>query len=339
MKTVPATLYDVPAPAKLNLFLHVVGRRGDGYHELQTVFRFVDLCDRLSFERRGDGRIVCENSMPGLAPQDDLVVRAAQALQRATGTTQGAQIACDKRIPSGGGLGGGSSDAAATLIALNRLWGTGLSRAELMRLALPLGADVPVFVFGRPAFAEGIGEILTEVALAPRAYLIVQPAQAVPTQGIFSAPDLTRNTPSLKITVFADWQRQWQKQQKQQGQEESRRGETLTDPSQARQQARDSGEPGYLYFGRNDLEPVVFARYPKVRQAQAWLARQGIQARMTGSGACLFAEFVTLDDAMLNQQKIVGKMTYCASKESAVISNAWACPGLMDHPLRHWTHD
>ena len=147
-------LYDVPAPAKLNLFLHVVGQRSDGYHLLQSVFRFVDLHDTLNFERRSDGVIVCENALPGLRAEDDLIYKAAKALQKATGVKWGAQIACTKRIPAGGGLGGGSSNAASTLIALNRLWETGLSRKQLMELALHLGADVPVFVFGQPAFAE-----------------------------------------------------------------------------------------------------------------------------------------------------------------------------------------
>ena len=147
------TLYDVPAPAKINLFLHVVGKRPDGYHLLQSVFRFIGLYDTLNFDLRADGRIMCDSTIEDLDPADDLVVRAAKALQQAAGCRYGAQINYVKRIPSGGGLGGGSSDAASTLIALNRLWGTGLSRAELMRLALPLGADVPVFVFGQPAFA------------------------------------------------------------------------------------------------------------------------------------------------------------------------------------------
>src|SRR5690606_9068822 len=173
------------APAKLNLFLHVVGRRADGYHLLQTVFRFIDLADTLHFEARADGAIGRAYELPGVAESDDLVVRAARSLQLATGTRQGAQIDLRKRIPQGGGLGGGSSDAATTLIALNRLWGTGLSRSQLMRLALPLGADVPVFVFGQSAFAQGVGEDLTAVALPPAAYLVVQPDAGVPTAAVF----------------------------------------------------------------------------------------------------------------------------------------------------------
>src|SRR5690606_6719674 len=177
-------LYDVPAPAKINLFLHVTGRRDDGYHLLETVFRFVDLCDTLSFDVRSDGLIVRDGpALPGLAAEDDLVVRAARALQQATGTRLGAQIAYTKNIPSGGGLGGGSSDAATTLIALNRLWNTGLNRDALMALARPLGADVPVFIFGTSAFAEGTGDILTGLSLPERAYLIVRPHGAVPKIG------------------------------------------------------------------------------------------------------------------------------------------------------------
>lgn len=182
------TLYDVPAPAKVNLFLHVVGRRPDGYHLLQTAFRFIDLCDTLHFEARADGVISRATELAGVSEDDDLTLRAARALQQATGTRQGAQIALEKRIPQGGGLGGGSSDAATVLIALNRLWGTGLSRRELMALALPLGADVPVFVFGQSAFAEGVGEKLTALDLPARAYLVAQPDASVPTVGIFPHP-------------------------------------------------------------------------------------------------------------------------------------------------------
>ncbi len=304
-------LYDLPAPAKLNLFLHVVGRRADGYHLLQTVFCFIDMCDTLTFERRSDGRVACDTSVPGLAQQDDLVVRAARALQKATGTPYGAQIAYKKHIPSGGGLGGGSSDAATTLIALNRLWNTGLGRDELMRLGRSLGADVPVFIFGRPAFAQGIGDELEAVQVPDCAYLVVQPTQNVPTKDIFCAPDLTRDSPSLKISVFADWQN-----------------------------IQAGG-----FFGRNDLQPVVFDRYPRVFQAQSWLGGQGITARMTGSGACLFAPYSTLDQALMLRQEILGKIANEANGpqrgqpgQERVINNAWACPSLVEHPLRHWLH-
>ncbi len=321
------TLYDIPAPAKINLFLHVVGRRADGYHLLQTVFRFVGLADTLHIEARADGRIVRATDLPGVPAEQDLVVRAARALQQATGTRQGAQISVDKRIPAGGGLGGGSSDAASTLVALNRLWNTGLSRAELMQLALPLGADVPVFVFGQPAFAQGIGELLSAVELAPRAYLIVQPNAAVPTAGIFSAPELTRDSKLITIADFS----------------EVLKTKALGDVGN-----RSVGSSGRqvglsespAFFGRNDLEPVVFGRYPPVRQAAEWLGEQGVAVRMSGSGACLFGEYPGLPEALFAQSEIAAKMRVSQSgpqaKEGCPIAQVHACDGLDDHPLRHW---
>lgn len=310
-------LYDVLAPAKLNLFLHVVGRRPDGYHLLQSVFRFVGLYDTLNFDLRADGRIVRDGAHYGLPPDEDLVVRAARALQQATGVQQGVQIHYAKNIPLGAGLGGGSSDAASTLIALNRLWDTKLSRQDLMRLALPLGADVPVFIFGQPAFAEGVGEILSPVTVPECAYLVVQPCQEVATAAIFSAPDLTRNSACIKMSVFADWQR-------------ARVGLPL---------GSSRGRPLGSFFGHNDLESVVFGKYPVVRSASEWLLEHGVPSRMTGSGACLFTEFASLEQAAGCQREILGKIR-CESGSSgkAVIKNAWACPGLVDHPLRHWQH-
>ncbi|WP_088142615.1 4-(cytidine 5'-diphospho)-2-C-methyl-D-erythritol kinase [Achromobacter xylosoxidans] len=299
------TLYDVPAPAKLNLFLHVVGRRADGYHLLQTVFRFIDLCDTLHFDVRADGVISRATELPGVPEEQDLTLRAAHALQRATGTKQGVQIGLEKRIPQGGGLGGGSSDAATVLIALNRLWGTGLSRRELMELALPLGADVPVFVFGQSAFAQGIGEDLTAVALPDRAYLVAQPDASVPTPQIFSAPDLTRDSSSTTIAVF------------------------LASPTSR--------------FGRNDLEPVVYRLYPEVLGASRWLAEQGIlrgtPVRMSGSGACLFAEFSELSEAVLAEAEISATMRGADKTFSQTHPRfrlVQACTGLAEHPLRNW---
>lgn len=295
-------LHGVPAPAKLNLFLHVVGRREDGYHLLQTVFRFVDLCDLLDFERTMDGRVLREGEgLAGLDQEDDLVVRAARALQAATGVRYGARIRYEKRIPAGGGLGGGSSDAASTLIALNRLWGTRLRRAQLLRLALSLGADVPVFVFGRAAFAQGIGEDLTPVTLPDRAYWIVQPQIQVPTARIFADPDLTRNSESVKIAVFTDWQ------------------------------TERSG-----LFGRNDLEAVVFHHYPAVSCVARVMRDAGLEVRMTGSGACLFAPFENLVDARLQRDRIISKIT---SLPGGAVGGSWVCQGLADHPLRGWTVD
>lgn len=302
-----AVLYDVPAPAKLNLFLHVVGRRPDGYHLLQTVFRFVDLCDTLDFEATADGAIMREGEgLAGLPADQDLVLRAARALQRATGARRGARIRYDKHIPAGGGLGGGSSDAATTLIALNRLWGTGLKRAELMRLALPLGADVPVFVFGRAAFAQGVGEDLTAVDLPERAYWIVRPTAHVATADVFRDPDLTRNSESVKIAVFTDWQ---------------------------------TGCGAGEFFGRNDLEAVVFRQHPDIaRLAQAMQGTENatVEVRMTGSGSCLFAEFQDAAQAGMHRDRIIGKMK---NPPDGAIERSWICRGLVDHPLIGWVAD
>jgi 4-diphosphocytidyl-2-C-methyl-D-erythritol kinase len=242
-----------PAPAKLNLFLHVVGRRADGYHLLQTVFRFIDYGDELAFRVRDDAVIRRTTQLAGVPEDGDLCVRAARLLQQHTGCRFGADIELVKRLPLGGGLGGGSSDAATTLIALNRLWKTGVPRDELQGLGLQLGADVPVFVFGRSAFAEGVGERLQELVLRPAWYLVLVPEAAVSTAEIFSAAELTRNTNAITIAAF-------------------------------------SAGPGHVFTGRNDLEPVVVRRYPQVARHLEWLRRYG-DARMTGSGACVFCAF------------------------------------------------
>jgi len=191
-----------PAPAKLNLFLHVVGRRADGYHELQTLFQLIDLCDELSFTPTADGVIERTEGPPGVAAAEDLSVRAARMLQQSAGVRSGVQIRLRKRIPLGGGLGGGSSDAATTLLALNELWGCRLSLPELAALARPLGADVPVFVQGSSAWAEGVGERLTRVTLPEAWYVIVHPGVAVSTARIFHSPELTRNSPLITIRAF-----------------------------------------------------------------------------------------------------------------------------------------
>lgn len=295
-------LYDLQAPAKLNLFLHVIGRRADGYHLLQSVFRFIGLSDSLDIDVRRDGQVQRETDLQGVAPEQDLVVRAARALQRHTGIALGAQIRVRKRIPSGGGLGGGSSDAATVLIALNRLWNAGLSRGQLMRIGLELGADVPVFLFGQNAFAEGVGELLTAVDLPPAAYVVVQPAQSVPTEGVFRDPDLTRDTDPVKITDFS---------------------------------GRSSD------FGRNDLQAVVVRRYPVVQRALAWLGGAGYPARMTGSGACLFVEFPDLQRASFAHQDLLAKMRSEYSSAADVsatcpIQAIMVADGLAEHPLRHW---
>ena len=244
-----------PAPAKLNLFLHVIGRRPDGYHLLQTVFRAIDLEDTLRFAPRDDGEVRLASPLAGVPQEADLTVRAAKLLQRATGCKAGATIAVEKRIPVGGGLGGGSSDAATTLIALNRLWETGVPRADLMRLGVELGADVPFFLFGRSAFAEGIGELLTAIDLAPSWYLILAPQVSVSTQKIFSDPGLTRDTKPIKIATF------------------------------------------FAGFAGNDLESVVCEKYPQVARALECLGAQGLDARMSGSGASVFAAFASEREA------------------------------------------
>lgn len=245
---------EVSAPAKLNLFLHVLGRREDGLHEIQTVFQFIDLCDRILVTARDDGRIVREGGLPGLADDDDLAVRAARALQEAAGSRAGATIRIDKRIPAGGGLGGGSSDAASTLVALDRVWDIGWDRHRLAALALNLGADVPVFVHGGAAWAEGVGERLTPIELPEPWFLVIDPGQPVPTAEMFQTPELTRDSRRMKIADFV------------------------------------SGA------GRNDFEPVVRARFPRVAAAFDWGAGFGT-VRLTGTGGCSFIEFGSRADA------------------------------------------
>jgi 4-diphosphocytidyl-2-C-methyl-D-erythritol kinase len=191
-----------PAPAKLNLFLHILGRRPDGYHELQTAFQFIDLCDELTFEPRADGRILRRSGLASVPEQSDLVVRAARLLQKATGATSGADIRIVKRIPVEGGLGGGSSDAATTLVALNHLWGFELPATRLAEIGLELGADVPVFVHGHAAWAEGVGERLEPIDPPEHVYVVIRPDCAVSTREIFQAPELTRNTPPTTIRAL-----------------------------------------------------------------------------------------------------------------------------------------
>ena len=261
-------LYDVPAPAKLNLFLHITGRRADDYHLLQSVFMLIDWCDTLHFELRRDG--VISRTDLGMAvhqdlPAEDLSVRAARALQAATGTTLGVHISLEKRIPSQAGMGGGSSDAASCLLALQRLWGLRLPPAKLMALALSLGADVPFFLCGSHAWVEGIGELITPVTLPAARFLVVKPAAGLSTQAIFSSPELKRDTKTATIRGFA---------------------------------ANDNGR---VYgFGHNDLQPVAEKLCPPMVQSLNWRAAQGLQGRMTGSGSAVFAQMpneMTLSDA------------------------------------------
>ena len=239
-----------PAPAKLNLFLHITGRRADGYHDLQTIFQFLDWCDELVITPRADGQILRHGGLAEVPPEADLVVRAARRLQAHSGCRLGADIDLRKRIPAGGGLGGGSSDAATVLHALNRLWSLDLPGPELARLGLGLGADVPVFLLGHAAFGAGVGEILTPVEPDTPWYLILHPAGAVSTAEIFNAPELTRSTPATTIARF------------------------FSTPE----------------AHGNDCEPVVLTRYPVIAAAHRWLG-QHAPARLTGTGACVFAAF------------------------------------------------
>ena len=273
-----------PAPAKLNLFLHVTGRREDGYHELQTLFRFIDLADTLHFSLRADGVVHRTNDIQGVPEDQDLCVRAARLLQKETGCSLGVDITVEKRIPMGGGLGGGSSDAATTLIALNRLWSLGLTRSRLMALGLQLGADVPVFIFGENAFAEGVGEKLQAYALPPAWYVVLFPPVHVPTAKIFSHPELTRDSVSIIIRALS------------------------TQPL------------------RNDLQAVVCSLYPEVADYIAELGHYG-RAMMTGSGACVFAEFE-------NQQK-----AHTVLQQLPEAMRGVAVQGLLRHPLQDWVPD
>jgi len=243
-----------PAPAKLNLFLHVVGRRPDGYHDLQTLFQLIDLRDTIGLTPRTDGIIERVEGMADVAPEADLSVRAARLLQQSTGCALGAGIAVRKRIPAGGGLGGGSSDAATVLLVLNRLWGLRLAVDELALLGVRLGSDVPVFLHGSSAWAEGRGDLLEPVDLPERWYLLIHPGVAVSTAEIFQAPELTRNSPLITIRAF------------------------------------------FQAGSRNDCEPIVRRRYPAVDAAFKWLKTRA-EARMSGTGACVFAGFESAEEA------------------------------------------
>jgi 4-diphosphocytidyl-2-C-methyl-D-erythritol kinase len=266
-----------PAPAKLNLFLHVLGRRADGYHELQTVFRLIERADRVGIAVRDDGEI----RSSGVFGDDNLCVRAARLLKQQAGTRLGVDLALEKTIPVGGGLGGGSSDAATVLLVLDRLWKLGLGREALMELGRQLGADVPVFVYGRNALGEGIGERLARLDLAPGWYLVLAPQVSVSTREIFASA-LTGHSKALKIPPFFSGQ------------------------------------------GSNDLEAAVVAKYPEVAAHLEWLRQQCPQARMTGSGACVFAEFQTPAAARALYEQLPAGMT------------GFVARGLDRHPLCEW---
>jgi 4-diphosphocytidyl-2-C-methyl-D-erythritol kinase len=268
---------EFPAPGKLNLFLHVLSRRADGYHDLQTVFRLIDRADRIRIAPRADGEL----RFTGLFGNDNLCLRAARLLKLETSSRLGADIELEKNLPVGGGMGGGSSDAATVLLALNRLWSLRLARSELLQLGAKLGADVPFFIFGRNALGEGIGERLTALDLEPAWYLVITPQVAVSTREIFAIA-LTGESKRLKIPPFF---------------------------------------PGR---GQNDLEAVVTARYPEVAAQLAWLRERAPQARMTGSGACVFAEFPSEAEARAIQSQMPRGM------------DGFVAQGLDRHPLYDW---
>jgi 4-diphosphocytidyl-2-C-methyl-D-erythritol kinase len=290
-------LYDVPAPAKLNLFLHITGRRPDGYHLLQSVFMLIDWCDTLHFELRSDGQISRadlgdpEQPAGGAAqalPAEDLCVRAARALQAACGTSLGVHIGLEKRIPSQAGMGGGSSDAASCLLALQRLWGVTLPPQALHNMALSLGADVPFFLSGGHAWVEGIGEKITPISLPPTRFVVVKPAAGLPTQDIFNATSLKRDTDTATIEGFAAY-----------------------------------AKTQVLGFGRNDLQPVAHSMCPQIGQSLDWLSAHHLQGRMTGSGSAVFAQLLQDADWPEGMQDPEGwKIRICSNLDS--------------HPLAGW---
>jgi 4-diphosphocytidyl-2-C-methyl-D-erythritol kinase len=255
-------IYDVPAPAKLNLFLHITGRRDDGYHLMQSVFMLIDWCDTLHFELRQDGGIsrsdIAANGPSETLPEADLCVRAAKALQRATACSLGVHITLEKRIPSQAGMGGGSSDAASCLLALQRLWGVALPRAELMALALKLGADVPFFLSGGHAWVEGIGELITPIKLPPARFLVIKPEAGLATQDIFNSPSLKRDSETATLHSFAT-----------------------------------KSESQIYEFGRNDLQPVAQGLCPQIDESLDFLTAKQLKGRMTGSGSAVFAKIAT----------------------------------------------
>lgn len=303
-----SSLLRVPAPAKLNLFLHIVGRRADGYHLLQSVFTFIDLCDYLDFTVRTDGKIErIGSSINGLAAKDDLIIRAAKLLQQHTGTTLGASIRCEKNIPSGAGLGGGSSDAATTLIALNALWQTKLNRQQLMSLGLRLGADVPVFIFGRSAFAEGIGEQLRPLSLPEYAYLLFKPQASVATPVIFQDKALTRDSKPVIITDFTDYK--------------------------AVSSADAHGS--MALFGSNALESVACKHAPEINQLLIYLRSKKIHAKMTGSGSTIFAAFSNRAAATRQQSYLCSTIMLEQPSMHTTLSS-WVVSGLNTHPLYNW---
>ena len=331
-------LYDVPAPAKLNLFLHVVGRRTDGYHLLQSLFVLVDWADRLHFERRDDGGLFRHDLRLGhggqgaaglVLPAEDLCVRAARVLQAASGCALGAEIHLEKQLPAGAGMGGGSSDAATTLLALNRLWGLNWPRARLAELGLQLGADVPFFIGGENAFVEGIGERLTPVAVPTLSYAVVKPPVSIETRSIFTHPLLRRDTEPVILA----------------GSSGGRGSEPAADPGEtglqpSRGASTEVVEPAKWAaegLGRNDLQPPAEDRCPEVAQAARWLEARFGNSRMTGSGSAVFARVVTKPGTAASPEAMSAPVE--APGFPAGLPAGWVgrmCKGLARHPLVHW---
>jgi 4-diphosphocytidyl-2-C-methyl-D-erythritol kinase len=296
-------LYDLPAPAKLNRFLHVVGRRADGYHLLQSVFVLIDWADRLHFERREDGLLARHDLGPAL-PAEDLCLKAARLLQQSSASPLGADIHIHKHVPWGAGMGGGSSDAATVLLALNRLWGLNWPRRRLCELGLQLGADVPFFVAGRSAFVQGIGEQLTPLRVPASAYAVVKPPQAINTRDIFQHPLLVRDSGTVIVTGsfdgagFIGWPADWDAD-----------------------------------FGRNDLQPAAEDRCPEVAHAARWLKARFGNSRMTGSGSAVFATV---------SERAGTARTPLATLAAEELPPGWVgrmCRGLDEHPLAGWASD
>jgi 4-diphosphocytidyl-2-C-methyl-D-erythritol kinase len=293
-------LHDLPAPAKLNLFLHVVGRRADGYHLLQSPFVLIDWADTLHMTRRDDG-VITRRDVGATLPEDDLSVRAARALQRDSGTRFGVDLVVEKSVPWGAGLGGGSSDAATTLLGLNRLWGLGWGIERLAQIGLALGADVPFFVRGRNAFVEGIGEVMTPIEVPPQAVAVVKPAMSLPTRDVFTHPALPRDTAAVILAGFP-----------------------ISEGSGLR-----TIPPG---LGRNDLQGVAESLSPEVAQAAALLAGRFGNSRMTGSGSAVFSVVGPVDGASLPAQA-----TSLPELPAGWVGRI--CRTLAQHPLAGWAQD
>ena len=294
-------LFDVPAPAKLNLFLHITGQRADGYHLLQSVFMLIDWCDTLHFERRGDGEI-SRHDLSAALPADDLCLRAARLLQTEAATSLGADISIVKNLPWGAGMGGGSSDAASTLLALNRLWGLNWPLALLLPLGLKLGADVPFFLAGRNAWVEGIGERLTPLDLPRRHFAVVKPAASLETKVVFGDPGLVRNTPPATLEGF------------------------IAHAEQAK-----FGSKRWLEFGYNDLQPVAQVHCSEIAQASELLQTVFSNSRMTGSGSAVFAECDEQNLAVTGPKFLAA----CSTLPKSWVTKM--CSNLPQHPLVEWS--